>query len=59
MRASITEIGRYEGPREEDLPGFGVGLTIDAFQIAGIRYDVTGVIEECSERFNRLGSKAL
>ena len=47
MRASITfaavqssEIGRYEVPREESLPGLGIGMTIDDFQIAGIRHDV-------------------
>ena len=34
-------IGRYEVPREESLPGLGIGMTIDEFQIAGIRYDVT------------------
>ena len=40
MRASITfaagqssEIGRYEVPREESLPGLGIGMTIDDFQI--------------------------
>ena len=44
MRASITfaagqssEIGRYE----EFLPGLGIGMTIDDFQIAGIWHDVT------------------
>ena len=48
MRASITfaagqssEIDRYEVPREESLPGLGVGMTIDDFQIARIRHDVT------------------
>ena len=48
MRASITfasgqrsEIGRYEVHREESLPGFRMGMTIDDFQIAGIRHDVT------------------
>ena len=47
IRASITfaagqssEIGRYEVPREESLPGLGIGMTIDDFQIAGIRHDV-------------------
>ena len=46
MRASITfasgnssEIGRYEVHREESLPG--LGMTIDNFQITGIRHDVT------------------
>ena len=46
MRASITfaagqssEIGRYKVPREESLPG--IGMTIDDFQIAAIRHDVT------------------
>ena len=48
MRVSITfaagqrsEIGRYEVHREESLPGFGMGMTINDFRIAGIRYDVT------------------
>ena len=48
MRAYITfaaghssEIGRYEVPREESLPGLGIGMTIDDFQIARIRHDVT------------------
>ena len=66
MRASITfaawqssEIGRYEVHREESLSGFGIGMTIDDFKIAGILHDVTGVIEECSEVFNRAGSKVL
>ena len=46
IRASITfaagqssEIGHYEVPREESLPG--LWMTIDDFQIAGIRHDVT------------------
>ena len=63
MRSSITfaagqstEIGRYEIPREESLPGLGIGMTIDDFQITWIRHDV---IEECGEMFNRLGSKVL
>ena len=41
MRAFITfaagkrsEIGRYEVPREDSLSGFGMGMTIDDFQIA-------------------------
>ena len=66
MRASITfaagqsnEIGRYEVHREGSLPGLGIGMTIDDFQIAGIRHDVTGDIEECGEIFNRLCSKVL
>ena len=49
MRASITfaarqtsEIGPYEVHREESLPDLGIGMTIDDFQIAGIRHDVTG-----------------
>ena len=28
-------------PREEYLPGFGIGMTMDDFQIDGIRQDVT------------------
>ena len=54
MRASITfaaecvqssEIGRYEVPREESLPGLGIGMIIDDFQIAGIRHDVTETLK--------------
>ena len=48
MIASITfaagqssEIGRYEVPRDESLPGLGIGMTIDDFKIAGIRHDVS------------------
>ena len=48
MRASITfaaghssEIGRYEVPREESLPGLGIGMTRDDFPIAWNRYVVT------------------
>ena len=36
-----SEIGRYEVPREESLPGLGIGMTIDDLQIAVIRHDVT------------------
>ena len=28
-------------PREESLPGYGIGMTMDDFQIDGIRQDVT------------------
>ena len=53
MRVSITfaagersEIGRYKVHREESLSGFGMGMTIDDFQIAGIRqHDVTGSLK--------------
>ena len=47
MRSSITfaagqssEIGRYEVPREECLPGLEIGTTIDNFLIVGIPLDV-------------------
>ena len=63
MRASITfaagqrtEIGRYELPTEESLPCFGMGITIDVFQIAEIRHDVTKSLKSAVV-FNRLGSK--
>ena len=32
---------RYEVPREESLSGLGIGMTIEDFQIARIRHDVT------------------
>ena len=48
LRNSITfavgqssGIGRHEFPREESFPGLGIGMTINDFQIAGIRHDVT------------------
>ena len=48
MRTSImciagqrSEIDRYEVPREESVPGFGMGMTIDDLQIAEIQQDVT------------------
>ena len=66
MRGSITvaagqssEIVLYEVPREDSLPGLGIGMTIDEFQIAGICHDCDRVIEECCEVFNRSGSKVL
>ena len=44
---------------KESFPGLGIGKPIYDFQIAGIRHDVAGVIEECCEIFNRPGSKVL
>ena len=47
MRASITfaagqssEIGRYDVPCKESLPGLGMGMTNEVFQIEGIRLDL-------------------
>ena len=47
MRASITfaagqssEIGWYDVPCEESLPGLGMGMTNEVFQIEGIRLDL-------------------
>ena len=37
----MSEMGRYDVPCEESLPGFGIGMTMDDFQIAGIRQVVT------------------
>ena len=34
-------------------------MTIDDFQMAGIRHDGDGVIKECSKVFNSFGSKVL
>ena len=43
MRVSIAltagqsrEIGQYEVPREESLPGLGIGMTIDDYKITAI-----------------------
>ena len=64
MGASITfaagqssEIDIYELPREDSLLGFGIRMTIDDFQIAGIPHDVTESLKSAVEIFNRLGSK--
>ena len=64
MRASITyaagqssEIGRYEVPREEFLPGLGIGITIDDFQIAGIRHDVTESLKSAVKYSIALGPR--
>ena len=66
MRASITfaagqssEIGRYEIPREESLPGFRIRMAIDDFQIAGIRHDVTRVVKDLMRSKNTSGYFAL
>ena len=64
MRTSITfaarqssEIARYDVPREESLPGFGIGMTIDDFKIAGIRYDVTASFKSAVRYSIALGSR--
>ena len=31
--------------REQSLPGFGIGMTMDDFQIDGIRQDVTELLK--------------
>ena len=35
--------------REESLPGFGIGMTMDGFQIDGIRQDVTEPLKSAVE----------
>ena len=62
MRASITfatgqssDIGRYKVPREESLPGLGIGVTIDDFQIYGNRHDVTESLKSAERYFIALG----
>ena len=64
IRASITfaagqssEIGRYEVPREESLPGLWIGMTIDDFQIAGIQQDVTESLKSAVRFSIALGSR--
>ena len=64
MRASITfaagqssEIGRYEVHREDFLPGLGIGMTIDDFQITGIRHDVTESLKSAVRYLIALGSR--
>ena len=64
MRASIpfdvgqsSEIDWYEVPREESLSGLGIGMTIDYFQIAGIRHDVTESLKSAVRYSIVLGPK--
>ena len=54
-----SEIGRYEVPREDSLPGLGIGMTIDDFQIARIRHDVTESLKSAVRYSNLSGSKVL
>ena len=39
-------IGRYEVPTEVSLPGFGIGIINEDFNIVGIRQVVTKKLEE-------------
>ena len=64
IRVSITfaagqssEIGRYEVHRGESLSGLGIGMTIDDFQIAGIRHDVTESLKSAVRYSIALGPK--
>ena len=45
--------------REESLPGFGMGMTIDDFQIAGIRHDVTESLKSSVSYSIALGPRLL
>ena len=40
-----SEIDRWEVLREQSFPGFGIGMTMDDFQIDGIRQDVTELLK--------------
>ena len=42
----MSEMSRYDVPCEESFPCFGIGMTIEDFQIAGI-------LEELTESLNR------
>ena len=62
MSASITfdagqssEIGRYEVPREESLPG--LGIAIDDFQIARIQQNVTESLKSAVRNSIALGPR--
>ena len=43
--AQMSEMGRYDVPCEESFPAFGIGMTIEDFQI-------TGILEELMESLN-------
>ena len=64
MRASInfvsrqsSQIGRYEVHREESLQGLAIGMTIDDFQIAGVRHDMTESLKSAVRYAIALGSR--
>ena len=37
----VSKMGRYDVLADESLPGFGMGIIVDIFQIAGNRHDDT------------------
>ena len=64
MRASLTfaarqssEIDRYKVPRGVSLPGLGIGITIDDFQIVEIRHHVTELLKSAVRYSIALGPR--
>ena len=52
-----SDIDRYEVHREKPLPGLGIHMTIDDFQIAGIRHDVTESLKNAVRYSIVMGSR--
>ena len=47
-----SDMGLYEVPCDESLPGLGIGMTREVFQIDCRRHDLRkGVVVECCEVF--------
>ena len=55
----LSEMGRYDVPCEESLPGFGIGMTMDDFQIAGIGQVMTESLNRAVRYAIALGPSCL
>ena len=53
----MSEMGRYDVPCEVSFPGFGIGMTIEDFQIAGILEELTESLNSAVRYAVALGSK--
>ena len=53
----MSEMGRYDVPCEESFPGFGIGMTIEDFQIAGILEELTESLNSAVRYAVALGPK--
>ena len=52
-----SEIGRYDMPCEVSFPGFGIGMTIEDFQIEGILEELTESLNTAVRYAVALGPK--
>ena len=53
----MSEMGRYDVPCEVSLPGFGIGMTIEDIQIAGILEELTESLNSAMRYAVAVGSK--